>query len=276
MNYAQLLKDIRLFVPQVGREILNYYRDRETLPVTTKANHTPLTKADLAAHQLIEEKLKKLTPNIPFLSEESREIPFEIRRQWDCYWLVDPLDGTKEFLEGNGEFAVNISLILNHRCVLGVIYQPTTEDCFYAADGLGAYWHTMEGKEIKLHTRKYNEESVEVLISRHHTPKWLTEQLENSELNFHFHGVGSSLKFCRLAAGVADVYPRMGPTSEWDTAAGQCILEEAGGAILDLSGKPLQYNTKDNLDNPPFLAVADSQSNWTLWLEWLNERTKQK
>lgn len=276
MNYPELLEGIRHFLPQVGREILHYYRERDSLNIVQKTNATPLTQADLASHKLIEEKLKKLTPNIPYFSEESAVIPFSVRREWDYYWLVDPLDGTKEFIEGNGEFAVNIALIHQHRAVLGVIYQPTTEDCFYAADGYGAYWQVMQSDPIQIHARKYDEAQLEVLVSRHHTPKWLTQQLESSALNFHFHGLGSSLKFCRIACGIADVYPRMGPTSEWDTASGQCIIEQAGGSVLDLSGKPLEYNRKDCLDNPPFLAVADKNADWSSWLEWLSEKAKQK
>ena len=220
--------------------------------------------------------MKKLTPHIPILSEEGRDIPFSERQQWDYYWLIDPLDGTKEFLEGNGEFAINIALIHQHRAVVGLIYQPTTHDCFFAAEGLGAFWQHRENEVVPLQARLYHESRLEVLISRHHTPQWLKQQLENTGKGFHLHGLGSSLKFCRLAAGLADVYPRLGPTSEWDTAAGQCIVEQAGGAVLQISGEPLQYNTKAELENPPFLAVADKHADWSSWLAWLVARLESK
>jgi 3'(2'), 5'-bisphosphate nucleotidase len=272
MNYLETLKAIENFVPVVGHEILKVYEQRKTIEIKTKANSTPVTQADMIAHDMIAAALKKLTPDIPLLSEEGKDIPFSIRSQWEYYWLVDPLDGTKEFIEGNGEFTVNIALIEKHLPVVGIIYQPTTQDYFFAAKNQGAYWRSPLGDYVQLHTRAYSKEHMEVLISRHHTPKWLLQQLESSNMPFHFQGLGSSLKFCRIASGLADVYPRLGPTSEWDTAAGQCIVEEAGGAVLQMSGEPLRYNTKDLLENPPFLSVADKHADWAEWLAWMKAR----
>ncbi|MFI4954803.1 MAG: 3'(2'),5'-bisphosphate nucleotidase CysQ, partial [Gammaproteobacteria bacterium] len=274
--YLTVLETLQDFVPLVGQKILQFYEHRDSIEVTKKSNATPLTEADVAAHNMIVAELKKITPDVPVLSEEGKDIPFSERKQWDYYWLVDPLDGTKEFLEGNGEFTVNIALIEKHESVAGIIYQPTTRDYFFAAKKQGAYWRSPEGNYVPLHARIFNEANLAVLISRHHTPKWLTQQLESSNKPFHFHGLGSSLKFCRLASGLADVYPRMGPTSEWDTAAGQCIVEEAGGAVLQISGEPLRYNTKDELENPSFLAVADKHADWSGWFAWLNERATQQ
>jgi 3'(2'), 5'-bisphosphate nucleotidase len=268
MNYLFLLKNICEFVPNVGKAILQFYDNPHTFNVTKKDNSTPLTEADLAAHQLLMQYLTELTPELPVLSEEGKDIPFSERQLWGYYWLIDPLDGTKEFIEGNGEFTVNIALINQHRAVLGVIYHPISGDCFYAAEGQGAYLQKNSGEVLPIHTRSQPADGIEVLISRHHTPRGF-KQIEEAAIAYHFHRQGSALKFCRIAEGKADVYPRVGPTSEWDTAAGQCIVEEAGGVLLQASGEPLQYNTKAALENPPFIVFADKNADRTLWLAWL-------
>jgi 3'(2'), 5'-bisphosphate nucleotidase len=272
VDYLSTITQIKKFTPTVGNKILEFYAQRKTIEVTTKSNATPLTQADTVASQMIVEYLNHLTPDVPVLSEEGADIPFSERKSWDYYWLVDPLDGTREFLEGTDEFTVNIALIHKHKSVLGFIYQPTTRDFFYAATEKGVWWEKADGTQTPIHARKFNPEQINVLISRHHTPKWLTQRLENSGISYHFEPVGSSLKFCRLAAGVADMYPRGGPTSEWDTAAGQCILEQAGGLVLQISGDPLTYNKKESLENPSFMAIADKNADWPTWLKWFNER----
>ena len=274
MDYLSAITSIKKFIPSVGDKILEFYVHRKTIEVTTKSNATPLTQADTVASQLIVQYLTSLTPDVPVLSEEGVDISFSERKTWDYYWLVDPLDGTREFLEGTDEFTVNIALIHKHRSILGFIYQPTTRDLFYAAADKGVWWETADGIKIPLHSRQFNPEQVNVLISRHHTPKWLMQRLKTSGISYHFDPVGSSLKFCRLAAGSADMYPRGGPTSEWDTGAGQCILEQAGGLVLQTSGDPLLYNTKDKLENPSFMAIADKNADWPTWLKWFNERIK--
>lgn len=274
MNYLTALEALQNFVPVVGQKILQFYAHRSTIETSKKSDATPLTAADLASHNMIVQELQKITPDVPILSEEGKDIPFSERRHWEHYWLIDPLDGTKEFLEGNGEFSINIALIEKHQAVMGIIYQPTTQDYFFAVQHQGAYWRAPDGNYVPLRTRIFNAEHLEILISRHHTPKWLMQQLESGNVPFHFHGLGSSLKFCRLASGLADVYPRLGPTSEWDTAAGQCILEEAGGIVMQISGEPLRYNTKAELENPSFLAVADKHADWSGWLAWLDERRR--
>lgn len=273
MDYQFLLENIIHFVPKVGDAILKFYSHPETFNITKKDNATPLTNADLAAHTLLLEYLTQLTPAIPVLSEEGPYISFSERQQWKYFWLIDPLDGTKEFIEGNGEFTVNIALIYQHRAVLGVLYHPVSGDCFYAAEGIGAHVQKSTGEILSLHTRPQPKESLEVLISRHHTPRGF-QPIEDAAIPYHFHRQGSALKFCRIAEGNSDIYPRIGPTSEWDTAAGQCIVEQAGGAVVQASGERLQYNTKETLENPPFIVFADKNAGKSLWLTWLHARLK--
>lgn len=273
MNYLSLLENINAFLPKVAEKILQFYADPLSLNITKKDNSTPLTAADLAANEMLVQFLTKLTPELPILSEEGKDIPFSERQQWEYYWLIDPLDGTKEFLEGNGEFTINVALIKKNKAVLGIIYHPVSDDCFFAAEGHGAFLQKRSGEKTAIHTRKCPADSIEVLISRHHTPKGF-QQIEEAAIKYHFHRQGSALKFCRIAEGKADIYPRVGPTSEWDTAAGQCIVEEAGGEVLQASGQPLQYNTKPQLENPPFIVIADKKVDKTPWLAWLTMRLK--
>lgn len=271
MDYESLLKNICAFLPEVGKMILQFYANPHTVNVTKKYDSTPVTEADVAAHNALMQRLTSLHPIYPVLSEEGKDIPFSERQQWEYYWLIDPLDGTKEFLDGNGEFTINIALIHQHRAVLGVIYHPVSGDCFYAAEGQGAFLRESSGKISALHTRPQSKTSLEILISRHHTPRGF-HLLDDAAIPYHFHRQGSALKFCRIAEGKADIYPRVGPTSEWDTAAGQCIVEQAGGVVLLSSGEPLQYNQKPGLDNPAFIVFADKNVDHRDWLTWLQNR----
>jgi 3'(2'), 5'-bisphosphate nucleotidase len=228
--------------------------------VDHKDDRSPLTAADLAAHRLIVAALQMLTPDLPVLSEESAHVAWSQRRQWSRYWLVDPLDGTREFVKRNGEFTVNIALIDAHRPVLGVVQTPVTGELAFAWDGGGAWLAQRGGDARPIRTRARSSPLV-VAGSRSHASDRETDLL--ARLGAHAKmALGSSLKFVRIAAAEADLYLRLGPTSEWDTAAGQCVLEQAGGAVLDFTGTPLRYNARDSLLNGDFFAVGERGADW--------------
>jgi len=239
-------------------EILAVYDsspDPGDIAITRKQDHSPLTAADLASHHCIVAGLHALTPGIPVLSEESPGIDIARRREWRTFWLVDPLDGTREFIKRNGEFTVNIALIEDGVATFGVIQQPVTGTLWHGALGSGAF-RRAAGAEVRMHVRTPAAQPLRVAASRSHRDartQALLDALPQSEAV----ACGSSLKFCRIAEGSMDVYPRFGPTSEWDTAAGQAILEAAGGAVLDPRGRPLRYNQRDTLLNGDFMAVGD-------------------
>jgi 3'(2'), 5'-bisphosphate nucleotidase len=244
-----------------GAAIMQVYR--EDFDVEHKDDRSPLTKADLASHRIICEGLQRLTPDIPVLSEESAQLPWETRREWRRYWLVDPLDGTREFVKRNGEFTVNIALIDDHRSVLGVVLAPVTGELYAAAQGQGAWLQEREGGPWRrIRTRPLGD-PPRVVGSRSHggAQGGLLEQLIGND--YDHVPLGSSLKFCLIARGEADIYLRLGLTSEWDTAAAQCVLDEAGGAVLDLAGRPFRYNRGESLLNPEFVAVGDLSIDWT-------------
>ncbi|HEX7339253.1 MAG TPA: 3'(2'),5'-bisphosphate nucleotidase CysQ [Rhodanobacteraceae bacterium] len=245
---------------QAAAAILEVY-SRDDFDVHQKEDDSPLTAADLASHKLIVAGLKRLTPDIPVLSEESAGIAWDTRRQWHRYWLVDPLDGTREFVKRNGEFTVNIALIDHQRTVMGVVQVPVTGDLYAASVNDGAWMQQGgKGERIQLATRKAASPLI-VAGSRSHGSERQQALLANLG-EYTKVPMGSSLKFCLIAAGKADLYLRAGLTSEWDTAAAQCVLEQAGGAVMQLDGTPLAYNTKDSLLNPEFLAVGDTARDW--------------
>ncbi len=266
---SELIDDIIELAIVAGHRILEIYNT--DFGVEQKPDNTPLTAADMAAHHIIIEGLGQLTPDIPVLSEESATIPFEKRSQWQRYWLVDPLDGTREFVKRNGEFTVNIALIDNHESVLGVVYAPVTGATYYAARGMGAFKKTRGGmsnngnKTIAIHTRRKTANNTVITGSRSHRGSSLEAFLQKVG-NHEVISMGSSLKSCLVAEGHADIYPRLGPTSEWDTAAAQCIVEEAGGRITKTDMQPLRYNTKDELLNPYFLVIGDPDFDWAQYL----------
>ena len=246
-----------------GEKILEIYRS--DFAVTHKDDDTPLTQADLAVHRHIVTALGKLSPTLPVLSEESAAIPYAERSRWTRYWLVDPLDGTKEFIKRNGEFTVNIALIENHRPVLGVVHAPELNESYVAAKTEGAFCCNA-GTRQRLQVRKLPVRP-KFLLSRSHRDDALDRALKFAP-PFDSIGIGSSLKFCRIAEGAADLYLRTGPTSEWDTAAGQCILEAAGGAVWKLPQiTPLACNEKESLLNPSFAAIGDTKADW----DWLTK-----
>jgi 3'(2'), 5'-bisphosphate nucleotidase len=230
--------------------------------VEHKEDRSPLTEADMAAHEILVAGLRELTPELPVLSEESAAIPFEERAGWRRYWLVDPLDGTREFVKRNGEFTVNVALIDDHRPVLGVIVAPVTGVCYYACSGHGA-WREEPGRPpVAIRVRPLDPGHVIVAGSRSHAGSRLGAFLDR--LGSHeLVSMGSSLKSCLVAEGRADLYVRLGPTSEWDTAAAQCIVEEAGGSITDTGMQPLRYNTKASLLNPDFFVSGQRGHDWS-------------
>ena len=261
---AELLNAVIKLAEQAGAKILDIY-DTD-FAVESKDDKSPLTAADMASHRTICEGLATLTPDIPILSEESSGIPYATRKQWSRYWLVDPLDGTREFIKRNGEFTVNIALIEEHRPVLGVVYVPVTRLCYYATRGHGTYRQEQGSVARLIHTRTTQTGRFTVAGSRSHGTEQQTAFFNNLGPETELIAIGSSLKFCLVAEGKVDIYPRFGPTSEWDTAAAQCIVEEAGGTVTNTLMQPLLYNTKESILNPSFLVIADTSFDWSPYL----------
>jgi 3'(2'), 5'-bisphosphate nucleotidase len=243
-----------------GSRIMGIYET--DFQIETKADNSPLTTADKASHNIIVCELKKLTPDIPILSEESIEIPYAERSKWDEYWLIDPLDGTREFIARNGEFTVNIALIRNHKPVLGVVHVPARDQDYFGHQGVAAFKRDAEElpRQIRVTTQAHS--PVRVVGSRSHRAHSLDRYLNN--LGDHVMvPMGSSLKLCLVAAGEADVYPRLGPTSEWDIAAAHAVVDCAGGHVTGMDGQAIQYNTKSDVLNPHFIVFGDVSRDWT-------------
>lgn len=259
MTSSELLANVVKLAQQAGDAILSVYG--EQFEVTHKTDQSPLTVADLRSHEIITQGLRALTPDVPVLSEEASDIPFEQRRQWKRYWLVDPLDGTKEFVSRNGEFTVNIALIEDHVPVLGVVHVPVTSTTYTGATGLGAFKQVDGQKPTALRVCSPANNPLRVVGSRSHRGDSLDQHLPKLG-PCELVAVGSSLKFCLLAEGSADFYPRFGPTSEWDTAAAQAVVEAAGGLVVKTDGERLRYNTKADLLNPHFLVYGDCERDW--------------
>ncbi len=259
-KFTALLEDLSIVAQEAGKAILSIY-SRKDLGIEFKKDSSPLTLADQAAHNIISTHLSSLTPTIPLISEESAAVPYAIRSKYDYFWLIDPLDGTKEFIKRNGEFTVNIALIHRCRSILGLVYVPVTDILYYAAKREGAYRITkLAGKErIEAKSFHMQDKGIRVVASRSHLneeTKAIVDKLNKPQIV----PKGSSLKFLSIAEGAADFYPRMAPTMEWDTAAAQIILEEAGGQVLQAkSGMPLSYNKPDML-NPFFKAYGQIQT----------------
>ncbi|MDD9871265.1 MAG: 3'(2'),5'-bisphosphate nucleotidase CysQ [Gammaproteobacteria bacterium] len=257
MNADSLLGEAVRIAERAGRAI----RDAGPGMVRAKADGSPLAEADQAAHRVIAGALAKLTPHIPLLSEESPAEVFSLRRAWKKFWLVDPLDGTLEFLAGRDEFTVNIALVENSAPVMGVVHAPRPGQTYFARNDGGvrrAFVREENKKPRILSVNKKDSAAVTVLLSRSRHNRAAQDFVRNLKTQFtevREVALGSSLKFCRIADGTAHVYPRLGPTSEWDTAAAQCILESAGGSVTTLTGAPLRYN-KESLQNPSFIAAA--------------------
>ncbi|WP_222565161.1 3'(2'),5'-bisphosphate nucleotidase CysQ [Novilysobacter antarcticus] len=247
---------------QAAAEILTVYED--AFDIVHKDDRSPVTAADLAAHRCIVDGLARLTPAIPVLSEESSELEIAERCQWSRLWLVDPLDGTREFIKRNGEFTVNIALIESGIATWGVIQAPVTGVLWHGGAGVGAFRRERAGRERAIHVRAPATAPLRVAASRSHHDQRSTDFIARMGHTQPL-GMGSSLKFCLLAEGELDVYPRFGPTSEWDTAAGQAVLEGAGGGLYDPQGRPFRYNQRTSLLNGGFVALGDTALPWRDW-----------
>lgn len=253
--------------------ILDVYE--QPFDVARKDDDSPLTAADLASHRVIVDGLTQLTPDIPVLSEESAEEVSAARHGWPRLWLVDPLDGTREFVKRNGEFTVNIALIEDGVAVFGVIQAPVTGELWWGVAGQGgaqasAFKRDAAGHDTPLRVRAPARAPLRVAASRSHRDARTEAFMARMTGEFgegEAASVGSSLKFCRIAEGAIDIYPRFGPTSEWDTAAAQVILEGAGGAVVDPLGRPFRYNQRARLLNGDFIALGDTALPWRRWLE---------
>lgn len=257
---ADLMAEVIRLAAAAGDEVLRYYGN--THEVRIKEDHTPVTEADLAAHHTLSRGLAVLNPQWPILSEEGAAVPFGERSGWRQYWLIDPLDGTREFMRQNGEFSINVALIRDHRPVLGVVHRPTEDATYYASEDQGAYVATPASRR-RLHTAQRRD--VPVVAVSHYRPGATLTRFLNNLGEHRLVRMGSSLKSCLVAEAVADVYPAFGPTSEWDTGAAQCILEQAGGAIVDTDGRALQYNRHETLRNPRFFATGKAHD-WGRYL----------
>jgi 3'(2'), 5'-bisphosphate nucleotidase len=259
MNLDELIEPVVALASEAGQAILAVYAT--DFDVQQKSDESPLTQADLASHRCIVAGLRHLTPDIPIISEEDGLPAFEERSQWPRYWLIDPLDGTREFVNRNGEFTVNIALVESHRPVFGVVYVPVQDKTYVGCKGRGAELRDGQGGPVPIRVAAHSGEPVRVVGSRSHRGASLDAYLDRLG-DTDMIPMGSSLKFCVVAEGRADIYPRLGPTSEWDTAAAQAVVEQAGGQVLRLNGKPLSYNEKPEILNPHFMVVGPTDRDW--------------
>ena len=261
MNHIQIkseliekLIDISI---EAGDAILGFYNSE--IDVQVKSDSSPLTKADLESNSIIVKRLKSLTPDIPILSEEAADISFEVRSKWNEYWLIDPLDGTKEFINKNGEFTVNIALIRDHEPVFGLIHLPVKKHTYWGCEDKGSFFLDQRNNIKKINVSNNTDHPIRIATSRSHPSEEMTDLL-NKINNYKLLEVGSSLKFCLIASGTVDIYPRLGPTSEWDIAAGHAIVIYAGGYIVGIDGMPITYNSSEDLINPEFI-VSNNKVN---------------
>jgi len=249
------VQDVAEIAKDAGKAIMKIYN--QDFEVKYKKDNSPLTLADKKANDIIETGLNQLQVNLPILSEEGKDIPYKERKHWEYFWLVDPLDGTKEFVKKNGEFTVNIALIHKDTPVLGVVYAPALDICYWAKQGEGAF---KQGQRLPLKTAEQRN-TYKIVASRSHmsddTQVFIDAISTNKEKELI--SIGSSLKICLVAEGEADVYPRLGPTMEWDTAAAHAIVNESGGnIILNRTDSTIQYNSDEHLLNPYFLVYPEN------------------
>ena len=260
LNNQEFVLDILNIAIDAGKEILKIYK--KNINVDLKVDNSPITEADINSNNLIKKRLIEIEKNIPILTEESL-VKWEIRRVWNKYWLIDPLDGTKEFINRNGEFTVNISLIENNLPIFGVIYAPEKSLLYYGIKNNGSYKLITQdninklSKFKKINVNNNTTSNIKIIGSRSHSNKDFQIWVEKNFSQYELISIGSSLKLCFLAEGTADIYPRLNPTSEWDIAAGHVILEEAGGKLKSFDNTEILYNTKENIINPNFLAYGN-------------------
>lgn len=254
-----ILFKLKSIVKEAGKSIIDIY-NKDYIDIKLKDDLSPVTKADKLSNKIILEGLRELDSSIPIISEESELAPYSVRSSWEYCWLVDPLDGTKEFISKTDDFTINIALIKNNKPVFGLVYIPVTADLYWASlidNDSKAYWQNLldSNEKQEIHT-KYEKNNLRIAVSkRHGCEDSLKKFLKNKKYKLVYRG--STLKICLIAKGEADLYPRFGPTSEWDTAAGHCILRAVGGEILSWPElKPLEYNNKDSIINPEFIATS--------------------
>ena len=261
MNLTEIVNNVAVIAVEAGNAIMEIYENADDIEITSKADDSPLTLADQKSNEVICRGLELLNVSYPIISEENKEIPYDQRKDFETHWLVDPLDGTKEFIKRNGEFTVNIALIHQQKPVLGVVYAPDLKELFWAVKDEGAFIKKDGAiQQLKALDFKMTDPHLKVVCSRSHLNE-ATQNFVDSLDRPDLVARGSSLKFLILANGNAHVYPRLGPTMEWDTAAAHIILEEAGGQIIDEETKaPLLYN-KENLLNPYFIAYGKMHQN---------------
>lgn len=266
VDLQSLAEQVCQLCSKAGDSIVKVYQSTASLKVDYKSDASPITQADTLANDIIIKGLTALMPQWPILSEESVEPDFELRRLWGCYWLVDPLDGTREFIDRTGEFTVNIALIEGGKPVIGVVYQPLQKAAYVGIPQLDVAYKLKAGikKSLRVSSGAGLSE-LRVLTSSRHRNDQLIECIDLLGRNFatvQWIKAGSAVKFCYLAEGSGDIYPRFSPCSEWDIAAGQALLEAAGGCLVDMDFKPFQYNQRVSLINPPFYALAANGLNW--------------
>ena len=256
MINIELAREVAKIAKKAGEAILKIYNEADDIQIQQKDDNSPLTIADKTANKIICDALDQLEVKFPIISEENKLVEVDVRQKYEYYWLVDPLDGTKEFIKRNGEFTVNIALIHQQQSVMGIVYAPVLEEMYIAVKGEGAYLEK-DGKEIELSAKYFtlSDPELGVVCSRSHLNE-PTENFINKLTEPNLVATGSSLKFLILAKGAAHIYPRLAPTMEWDTGAAQIVLEEAGGKVINNeTGEPLLYN-KDDLLNPHFIAYG--------------------
>ncbi len=267
MNIDNALTDsLKELCRKAGDAILSVY-DKDEISVSQKSDDSPVTEADRKAHRIITDGLEQIARDIPVISEEGTIPPFAERSSWKRFWLVDPLDGTREFIARTDEFTINIALIEDDTPVLGVIYSPVTRACYFGGSALHGSWRQLESQApVAIRTRPCAPEGLlNVAVSRRHGRDQLTALIARFEQRFsevHLTVAGSSLKGVLVAEGALDIYPRRGPTSEWDTAAQQAIVEAAGGRVVDIELNALRYNRKESLINPSFYVLGDPNAEW--------------
>lgn len=263
-----LIHEILRIAQEAGEEILEVYNDDAPLDISLKEDDSPLTLADSRANEVIVAGLKALDDLMPVITEEAQMASFEERSQWQRYWLVDPLDGTKEFISRNGEFTVNIALVENGTPVLGVVHVPVSGVSYYGGTAVEGAWRTTTASDQQSLESTHIDGSngvVRFVASRNHRGAQVDQLIQQTATRFdaiEVVSMGSSLKMCLLAEGKADCYPRLAPTSEWDTAAAHAVLLAAGGEIVTTDFQPLRYNQKADILNPHFIALADPEFDW--------------
>lgn len=261
MSNEKLLNIAIQSAKKAGVEVMKYYH-QGNYTAQMKEDDSPVTSADIASNDILMDLLKTLTPDIPIISEEVGALPLNERKHWERYWLLDPIDGTGEFIIGSGDFAVNIALVENGWPTIGVIHAPDHCLTYYGQKNLGAFKDNSQSSNQIQVADYHSDKAVKVAISRRQELNLMGQYL-NSDMNYEYIALGScSLKNCLIAEGGADCYLRIGPTGEWDTGASQCILEQAGGSIINSEFNSLSYNQRESLANPDFISLGSADFPW--------------